>query len=159
MRRARVMLMAMLCVGMAAPAYADLTAFVGTTSTPVNRRTQGISVGVGLLIVGFEFEYAKTREDVKNQAPSMWTGMGNVLLQTPFEILRMQPYVTAGAGPYRERLGTHQQTFFGLNSGAGVKIGLAGPLRARLDYRVFRLGSGALESPTHRFYAGLNLKF
>ena len=28
----------------------------------------------------------------------------------------------------------------------------------RVDYRVFKLGSGALHSPAHRFYAGLNLK-
>jgi hypothetical protein len=27
-----------------------------------------------------------------------------------------------------------------------------------VDYRIFKLGSGALNSPSHRFYAGLNLK-
>ena len=42
---------------------------------------------------------------------------------------------------------------------AGVKMSLAGPLRLRVDYRVFKLGSGALYSPAHRIYAGLNLKF
>jgi hypothetical protein len=36
---------------------------------------------------------------------------------------------------------------------------LIGPVRLRVDYRVFRLGSGALHSPAHRIYAGLNLKF
>ena len=36
---------------------------------------------------------------------------------------------------------------------------LAGPLRLRVDYRVFRLGTGARYSPSHRIYAGLNLKF
>jgi hypothetical protein len=34
-----------------------------------------------------------------------------------------------------------------------------GPLRLRVDYRAFKLGSGALYSPAHRGYAGLNLKF
>ncbi len=43
--------------------------------------------------------------------------------------------------------------------GAGVKIRLAGPLRLRVDYRAFRLGSGAIYSPAQRIYAGLNLKF
>jgi hypothetical protein len=40
-----------------------------------------------------------------------------------------------------------------------VKVSLAGPLRLRIDYRVFHLGSDALYSPSHRLYAGLNLKF
>jgi hypothetical protein len=40
-----------------------------------------------------------------------------------------------------------------------VKIDLIGPLRLRVDYRVLKLGSGALVSPAHRIYAGLNLKF
>jgi hypothetical protein len=29
----------------------------------------------------------------------------------------------------------------------------------QIDYRIFTLGSGALNSPAHRIYAGLNLKF
>ena len=44
-------------------------------------------------------------------------------------------------------------------TGGGVKVNLIGPLRLRVDYRIFKLGSGALHSPAHRFYAGLNLKF
>jgi hypothetical protein len=40
-----------------------------------------------------------------------------------------------------------------------VKVTLAGPIRLRVDYRVFKLGSGALYTPAHRIYAGLNLKF
>ncbi len=36
---------------------------------------------------------------------------------------------------------------------------LVGPVRLRVDYRVFGLGDGALYSPAHRIYAGLNLKF
>jgi hypothetical protein len=34
-----------------------------------------------------------------------------------------------------------------------------GPVRLRVDYRVFKLAGGALHSPAHRIYAGLNLKF
>jgi len=141
------------------PAFADLTAFVGANMTPTNRVVRGASVGGGLLIIGLEFEYANTNEDTKTLAPGLKTGMGNVLLQTPFAILGVQPYATAGAGPYRERLGTLQHTGLGFNTGGGVKISLVGPIRLRVDYRVFKLGSGARHSPAHRIYAGLNLKF
>jgi opacity protein-like surface antigen len=73
-------------------------------------------------------------------------------------IFGVQPYFTTGAGLYRETLGTHQDTSFGFNTGGGVKITLIGPLRLRVDYRVFKLGSDALYSPAHRIYVGLNLK-
>jgi hypothetical protein len=140
-------------------AFADLTGFVGANMTPSNRLVRGVSAGAGLLLVGLEFEYANTLDDTRALAPGLTTGMGNLLLQTPFAILGVQPYATAGAGPYRERLGTLQHTGLGFNTGGGVKISLAGPIRLRVDYRVFKLGSGALHSPAHRIYAGLNLKF
>ena len=141
------------------PAFADLTGFVGANMTPSSRLVRGVSAGAGLLLVGVEFEYANTLDDTKAAAPGLTTGMGNVLLQTPFAILGFQPYATTGAGLYRERLGTLQHTGFGLNTGGGVKISLVGPIRLRVDYRVFKLGSGALHSPAHRIYAGLNLRF
>lgn len=145
----------------AAPARADITAFIGANTTPENRQTRGFAAGVGLLIVGFEFEYAYTTDSTTpgSLAPSLKTGTGNVLLQTPFPIAGFQPYVTTGAGLFRETLGTHQETSLALNTGGGVKVNLIGPLRLRVDYRVFRLGSGALYSPAHRIYAGLNVKF
>lgn len=148
---------------MAVPTFADATAFLGATTTPANRFVKGIAVGTGLLIVGFEVEYSKTSEDPSIGAPSLTTGSGNLLLQTPVPIYGFQPYVTAGAGFFRERLETtqttHQETSFAPNLGGGLKLNLIGPLRLRVDYRVFRLGSGALYSPAHRVYVGLNLKF
>ncbi len=36
---------------------------------------------------------------------------------------------------------------------------LAGPLRLRLDYRVFTLQGDPLHSKPQRFYAGFNIKF
>ncbi len=54
------------CVFLAAsasPARADITAFLGLSPTPNNHSVKGFSVGVGLLIVGFEFEYANLSED------------------------------------------------------------------------------------------------
>ena len=71
----------------------------------------------------------------------------------------MQPYITAGGGLYSETIGVLNDKGFTVNTGAGVKIALVGPIRVRVDYRVFKLGSGALSSPAHRVYAGLNLKF
>jgi opacity protein-like surface antigen len=142
----------------AAPARADITGFVGANLTPGNRHVLGGALGVGLLVIGFEGEYAFTPDDPKASAPSLATGMGNVLLQTPVAIFGFQPYFTSGAGLYRETLGAHQDTSFGFNTGGGVKISLIGPLRLRVDYRVFKLGSDALYSPAHRIYVGLNLK-
>jgi hypothetical protein len=143
----------------AAPARADATAFLGANTTPSNRPVKGFAVGMGLLIVAFEFEYATTSDDVAATAPSLKTFMGGVLLQTPVAIFGFQPYFTTGGGIYRESLGAHAETGAGTNVGGGVKVSLAGPLRLRVDYRVFKLGSGALHSPAHRVYAGLNLNF
>ena len=150
---------AVLMMLVAVPARADLTLFLGANTTPANRTVRGGALGVGLLIVGFEGEYSNTPDDPSANAPSLMTGSGNVLLQTPIAIFGFQPYFTTGGGFYRETLGTHQDTSFALNTGGGVKVSLVGPLRLRVDYRVFKLGSGALESPAHRIYAGLNLKF
>ncbi len=71
---------------------ADVTAFLGTNPTPSNRVVKGFSGGIGLVIVGFEFEYARTREDLDELAPSLRTYMFNGLLQTPVPIAGMQFY-------------------------------------------------------------------
>jgi hypothetical protein len=167
MKRSRVVaLTALLVAASAAPAFADATLFIGANTTPDNRRAQGFALGAGLLLLGFEFEYATSPEadpeesGTLDAAPSLKTGMFNGLVQTPFAIFGVQPYATAGGGIYRERLGAIENTGFVMNTGAGVKITLAGPLRLRLDYRVLKLtGDGALYSTAHRLYAGLNLKF
>ena len=53
----------------------------------------------------------------------------------------VQLYVTIGGGYYRIRYESIdvQDSGFGTNVGGGVKIDLVGPLRLRLDYRVFKL--------------------
>jgi opacity protein-like surface antigen len=142
----------------AAPARADATLFLGVTPTPENRAARGFAVGFGLLVLGFEFEYANTVEDLAEAAPSLATGMGNVLLPTP-GIGGVQLYGTAGAGLYREQLAAHSETSVGLNTGGGVKVRLAGPLRIRLDYRAFRLQGDPLHKTYQRVYAGVNLAF
>ena len=161
MNRWRVYVVAAMLLAVPGRAYADLTAFIGSNMSPSNRFTSGFALGMGVLLLGFEFEYAGTAEDEEELAPSLRTGNANILLQTPFEIYGLQPYFTAGAGIYRERLDVidHQETNFMMNTGGGVKIALAGPIRLRADYRFLRLAGGALEPRAHRIYAGLNLRF
>jgi hypothetical protein len=148
-----------LLLAISTPAFADATVFIGSTMTPANRPVKGLALGVSLLIVGFEFEFAGTSESVEDAAPALRTGMGNVLLQTPIPVAGMQFYVTTGAGLYRETLGARQETHAGFNTGGGAKITLLGPLRARADYRIFTLRGDPLHSVVHRVYAGLNLAF
>ena len=154
-----ILLATLLVVLTAAPALADVTFFLGSTITPANRAAKGVALGVGLLVVGFEFEVADTTETPAEAAPSLRTGMGNVLLQTPIPIAGMQFYFTTGGGVYRETLDTRQETHLGVNTGGGVKVTLLGPIRARVDYRVFKLRGAPLYSTVHRVYAGLNLAF
>jgi hypothetical protein len=155
--------LALLLVLVATPAFADATLFIGSTTTPANRAVKGVSVGISLFVIGFEFEYADTSEDALEAAPSLRTGMGNVLLQTPIPIAGIQFYGTMGAGGYREQLGEEpnriQETHVGINTGGGVKVSLLGPIRARLDYRLFKLRGEPLHSTVHRVYAGFNLAF
>jgi opacity protein-like surface antigen len=139
-------------------ASADLTAFVGVTGTPSNRMVRGFAGGAGLLIVGFEVEYADTSEELTKDAPALRTFMMNGLAQT-LPLGGIQFYGTAGGGVYRETLREDSETNFGTNLGGGVKMTLLGPLRLRLDYRIFVLRGDPRHSRPQRFYAGLNLKF
>ena len=140
-------------------ASADITAFLGVNPTPSNRMAKGFAIGTGLIILGFEFEYAHSNEDVSEGAPSLRTYMFNGLLQTPVPIAGMQFYGTAGGGIYRETLSANSETNVGVNVGGGVKMSLIGPLRLRLDYRVATLKGDARHPKPQRFYAGLNFKF
>ena len=83
--------------------------------------------------------------------------MFNGMIMTPTS--GVQLYATAGGGFYRERLLEQQETHFGTNVGGGAKITLVGPLRLRLDYRVFNLRGSPLHRSPHRFYAGANIAF
>ncbi len=110
-------------------------------------------------MIGFEFEYSQILDDEIEALPSLKTWSGNVLLQTPVELHGVQLYATAGGGGYRERLGETTVTHADVNLGGGAKIRVLGPLRVRLDYRIFKLSGSPLYSPYHRFYAGANLAF
>ena len=140
----------------ATPARADVTAFIGLSPTPENHAVRGFAAGVSLLIVGFEFEYSNLSEDDLEVLPGLKTYSGNVLVQTPTST---QLYVTAGGGGYQERLGEQEETHFGINFGGGAKISLIGPVRVRVDYRIFNLKGSPLHSTYQRFYVGANIAF
>ena len=140
----------------AVPARADITAFIGLTPTPERHALKGFSVGAGLIIVGWEFEFASIGEDVVNSLPGLKTYSGNFLVQTPTST---QLYATTGVEAYRENLGPLQETSFGTNIGGGVKLKLVGPLRVRADYRIFKLQGSPIHSVYQRFYVAGNLKF
>lgn len=150
-----VSLLLVLCTSV--PAHADATLFLGSTTTPTRRVTRGFAFGVSLIVLGFEFEYASTPEEHAPPAPSLKTGMGNVYAQTPLGAIQF--YGLLGGGFYRERLGPEQETSAASAVGGGAKVSLAGPLRLRLDYRLFNLRGKPRYSQVHRLYAGLNLMF
>ena len=174
MRLRRLLLL--LCLVLAVsprPAFADATLFIGTTSVSDSanasrQTTKGFAIGAGLLVVGIEFEYAQTAEDQERLGPSLRTGVGNVYVQTPVALAGLQFYATTGGGLYRERSTVTtttdiNKTGFTSNTGGGVKISLLGPLKARVDYRIFKL-LGDKPSPTwrgtvQRLYAGVALGF
>jgi hypothetical protein len=143
----------------ARPASADLTAFLGITTTPDNRTARGFSAGLGVLFVGFEFEYANTPEDDLEALPGLRTYSGNVLVQTPIEVSGVSLYGTLGVGGYVEELVEQSETNVATNLGGGAKIRLVGPLRLRLDYRMFKLQGDPRHETYHRFYGGANLAF
>jgi opacity protein-like surface antigen len=157
MQPVRLLLAACVVLLAATPAWADATAFLGTSSAPEHRTVRGFALGGSLLVVGFEFEYARTVEEELKGAPGLTTGMFNVLVITPTS--GVQLYATAGGGFYRESLLDERETNFGTNLGGGAKISVAGPLRLRLDYRVFDLRGVPFFKNPQRFYAGLSLSF
>ena len=159
MRLIRPLVFTVTLLALASPAWADITGFIGTATTPTTRRASGVAIGAGLIVVGFEFEYAHVREDAPAGAPELHTGMGNVYFQTPFAIVGIQPYFTTGGGFYHESLGTVDETNFGLNTGGGAKVSVFGPLRVRFDYRAFSLRGSPVFSTVHRVYVGANIKF
>ncbi len=112
---------------------------------------------MGLIVVGFEFEYGKTVEDEATGAPGLTTGMGNLMVMTP--TVKVQLYGTTGGGLFHETYRDRGTTSFGTNVGGGVKLGLAGPIRLRLDYRIFNLNGDPLYKRVQRFYAGVSVSF
>ena len=140
-----------------APAAADLTAFWGFSPTPASRSTRGFSAGLSMLIVGFEFEFGNTTANDLKGAPSLSTKMFNGLIQTPTG--GTQLYFTVGGGWFTEGYRDRDESNFGTNIGGGIKLKIAGPIRARIDYRIFNLNGDPLYAHVQRFYGGVSLSF
>lgn len=140
-----------------ASAAADVTAFFGAGHKPKTRTAMGAAVGITLIVVGFEVEYSDISEKDADGAPRLRTGTVNALVQTPTS--GAQLYATAGVGAYRENYRDRQESNTALNIGGGLKLGLMGPLKMRVDYRLFKLRGDALYSTVHRVYAGLTTSF
>jgi hypothetical protein len=138
-----------------APARADITGFFGFSPTPATRPARGFSLGVNTVLLGGEFEWATTSETAAKAAPGLKTYMFNGMLITPGR--HAQLYLTAGWGRYRETLNAAEETGNTTNVGGGLKIRVAGPLKVRIDYRMFSLrGTPSVKNPK-RFYVGATL--
>ena len=151
-----IAVLTLVALGVPALASADATAFVGFSPTVTTRSTTGVSIGLSAIIVGFEFEYAHLDENTVAGAPGLGTGMFNLTVQTP---TRLQLYVTAGGGFYKETLNLNGHYNVGDNIGGGIKIPIAGPVRLRVDYRVFMLNNSIITQHVQRVYFGANFAF
>ncbi|MGE3344798.1 MAG: hypothetical protein AB7L71_15325 [Vicinamibacterales bacterium] len=143
-----------------ARAYADVTAFFGVGHRPETRTAKGFAVGLTLIAVGFEIEYSDIKEvdETTKAAPRLRTGTVNAIVQTPTS--GAQLYATAGVGLYRENWRSDfQETNTAINVGGGLKMNLLGPLKLRVDYRLFRLNGAPIEKTVHRVYGGVNASF
>ena len=138
---------------------ADVTVFLGATPSPVNRGLTGAAVGFGLVIVGAEAEMTRWPADTRSGTSGLTTWSANGLLQTPGGISPVQLYATVGAGLYRETTGLTSRMSTALNTGGGLKVKVAGPIRLRLDYRLFRLQGTPQTAVLHRVYGGASLAF
>ena len=78
--------------------------------------------------------------------------MFNGLVQTPVPIAGSSSTAPSAAASITKRFDHAElsKTNFGINVGGGAKIILAGPLRLRLDYRVFTLSG----TPRHTTCSG-----
>ena len=148
-----------LTAAMPSIASADATAFIGRNSGGDDRSvTRGFSLGASMLILGFEFEYANSTEDDNTKRPSLRTTAGNVSVQT-FGLPGFQLYATTGGGVLPRAASIDEETGLLLNTGGGIKINIAGPLRVRIDYRVFSLRGNPQHTNIQRIYAGMNFAF
>ena len=122
------------------PFQPDGTVFVGVTM-PTARPVLGAAFGGGGSIVRFEVEYAGTRGTSPTRASVDTIGVSLMVQSRPID--RFQFYGIGGFGLYGETFeggGGGSGEILARNIGGGAKIGLACPLRLRLDYRVFLLG-------------------
>ena len=145
MPRTRILVLTLLlALAPVASAFADVTAFIGATTTPANRAAKGVALGFGVLVLGFEFEYLDHERGAARRRAVAAHRHG----QRAAADAGADPRAAAVLHDRRWRLPRAarrriRETHIGLNTGGGVKISLLGPIRARLDYRVFKLQGDA----------------
>ena len=135
-------------------ARADGTFLIGAMYTDRSRPAIGWAYSYCPSLVGFEIEYFGTRPGDDQDRASAGGILSSVIVQ-PVRDGRIQPYGIGGFGLYGETYASGGGTGEALakNFGGGVKIALAGPLRLRIDYRVFMLGSlGDASGPPGTMY-------
>jgi len=163
----RAGLLGIVLAATAPTARADTTSFVAVGTDTASQREVGVAFGLCPGIFGWEVEYAGTLGRGGESDPSVGTISGNFLLQTTVPIRRTQFYGIAGFGVYGKQSGKQGSGEINIRDiGAGAKITLAGPLKLRLDYRLFLLGESPDATPgmrldrhPQRFSAGLSLAF
>ena len=158
-RGAIAALLGFVLVGVPASARADATVFLAVDSVP--RPVLGVSVGRNPGTVGFEVEYAGAIGSPNPSSPSASTVTVNLVIQKRLTA-RVRWYGVGGIGAYGESRGEGRgSTDVVYGVGAGAKIGLAGRIDLRLDYRLFLLDrsadAGPIHAQVHRWFAGLNI--
>ena len=134
--------------GIAAPASADGTLLFGLQTTSSPHPTVGVAWGHWPGTVGFELEYAGSLGKATATTPSAGTITANALVRTPWRIHGCRVYALGGFGMYGESGGGRGSGEVGATDlGAGTAIPLGGPLKLRLDYRVYMLGRAPDASP------------
>jgi len=121
-------------------ARADATVLVGLTSVDALRPSFGWSFSYRPSAVGVEVEYLST-------VPGDYSagGIFGSVIVVPGTISNVQIFVLGGVGVWGEGFDGGKRTgvLSAANVGGGVLVGLGGPVRLRLDYRLFRLGEVA----------------
>jgi hypothetical protein len=123
-------------------ARADATVLVGLTSVDDPRPSYAFSFGYRPSAVGFEIEYVSTM-------PGDYSAGGifaSVIVQ-PVTISKVQIFTVGGVGVWGEGFegGKRTGVLTAGNIGGGALVPLSGPLRLRLDYRLFLLGEVSKE--------------
>jgi hypothetical protein len=144
-------------------AHADLTGFAALTA-PTPRGTVGGAFGRSNDWGGFELELAHTYLDSSTGAPTVVTYGVSFFKRFKSPSPRVTFYGLVGFGVYCETGGRANSGLGGnKNLGGGAHLRVAGPLKLRLDYRWFRLGTPDGGEPVsrnlQRLSAGLSVAF
>ena len=137
------------CCRIRSTASADITAFLGSDHDAVERAWSRASPSAsGLLIVGVRIRVRATPTRIwSRRRRDCGRSCSTVCCRRRSRSPGCSSTAPPAAACYRETLSTSSsETNFGINVGGGVKMSLAGPLRLRLDYRVFTLRGTPLHS-------------